>query len=136
VSYDALITEARRATVSFETSVDCRAGVAGAALLTEDGHMFSGCSIDCSCGIGFCAEHSAIAEMLKHRKTRIRAIVVNHYGGLILPPCGRCRELMFQVDHANLDADVLIAADKVVKLRELLPHPWQAHRPTSRKELP
>ena len=128
--YEELIAEAKKATVSFATSIDCHAGVVGAALVTEDGQVFSGCSIDCSCGIGFCAEHSAIAEMLKHRQTRIRAIVASYDGGVILPPCGRCRELIFQVDHANLDTDVVLAVDKVVKLRELLPYTWQAHRPT------
>lgn len=125
--YEKLVAEARNATVSFEASVDCHAGVVGAALLTEDGRVFTGCSIDCSCGIGFCAEHAAIAEMLKHRITRIRAIVASNDDGRILPPCGRCRELMFQVDHSNLDADVVIAEDRVVKLRELLPFPWQHH---------
>jgi cytidine deaminase len=128
VPYEELIAEARKAMVSFATSVDCHAGVVGAALLTEDGRIFSGCSIDCSCGIGFCAEHAAIAEMLKHRVTRIRVIVASNEDGRILPPCGRCRELMFQVDHANLDADVVIGVDRVVKLRELLPYPWQHHR--------
>ena len=128
VPYEELIGEARKATVSFATSVDCHAGVVGAALLTDDGRVFSGCSIDCSCGIGFCAEHAAIAEMLKHRATRIRAIVASNEDGRILPPCGRCRELMFQVDHANLDADVVIPGDRIVKLRELLPYPWQHHR--------
>jgi cytidine deaminase len=126
--YEELIAAARAATVSFAASEDCHAGVVGAALLTEDGRVFSGCSIDASCGIGFCAEHAAIAEMLKHRATRIRAIVASNEGGRILPPCGRCRELMFQVDHANLDADVVIAANRVAKLRELLPFPWQHRR--------
>jgi cytidine deaminase len=129
MAYEELIAEAKKATVSFATSDDCHAGVVGAALLTADGRVFSGCSIDCSCGIGFCAEHAAIADMLKHRQTRIRAIVAANDGGRILPPCGRCRELLFQVDHANLDADVVVAAGKVVKLRELLPYPWQEHRP-------
>ncbi len=128
--YEELIAEARKATVSFATSIDCHAGVVGAALVTKDGRVFSGCSIDCSCGIGFCAEHSAIAEMLKHRATRIRAIVATYDGGVILPPCGRCRELIFQVDHANVDTDVVVAPNKVVKLGELLPYTWQTHRPT------
>lgn len=62
--------------------------------------------------------------------TRIRAIVANYDGGVILPQCGRCRKPIFQVDHANLDTGVVVAADKVVKLRELFPFPWQAHRLT------
>lgn len=62
--------------------------------------------------------------------TRIRAIVASYDASVILLPCGRCRELIFQVDHANLAADVVLAVDKVVKLRELRPYAWQAHRPT------
>jgi hypothetical protein len=35
---------------------------------------------------------------------------------------------MYQVDAANLDTDVILGEDKVVKLQELLPHrfdePW------------
>jgi cytidine deaminase len=126
--YENLIDEARKATVAFATSDDCQAGLAGAALLTVDGRVYSGCSIDCACGIGFCAEHAAVADMLKHRETRIRAIAASNKRGRIVPPCGRCRELIFQVDPANLDADVLIATDRIVKLRELLPFPWQHHR--------
>jgi cytidine deaminase len=126
--YQDLIDEARRATVAFATSADCQAGLAGAALITVEGLVYSGCSIDCACGIGFCAEHAAIAEMLKHRATRIKAIVASNKRGRIVPPCGRCRELMYQVDPANLDTDVVIAADKIVKLRDLLPFPWQHHR--------
>ena len=46
--------------------------------------------IDVSCGIGFSAEHAAIAEMLKHRETRIEMVVATREGGHIVPPSGRC----------------------------------------------
>jgi len=39
----------------------------------------------------------------------------------ILPPCGRCREFIKQVDNDNLQAEVILK-DKVVKLEELLPY--------------
>ena len=45
--------------------------------------------------------------------------------GAVLPPCGRCRELIYQIDPANLDTDVIVERNEVVKLRDLLPHPWQ-----------
>jgi cytidine deaminase len=77
------------------------------------------------CGIGFCAEHSAVADMLKRHEARIRAVVAVNDDGAVLPPCGRCRELLYQIDPANLDADVVLGASEIVKLRELLPHPWQ-----------
>jgi cytidine deaminase len=70
---------------------DFSAASVGAALRTTSGAIYTGVCIDLACGIGFCAEHAAIAEMLKHREVEIDAIVaVNN--SWILPPCGRCRE--------------------------------------------
>jgi len=100
------------------------AGMVGAALLTGDGEVFTGINMDIVCGIGFCAEHAAIAQMLKARKTRISAIVSVRDGGQILPPCGRCRELMLEVDLANGDTEVIVADGDVRKLSELLPCNW------------
>ena len=48
---------------------DRSAGSVAAALRTRSGAVYTGICIDVSCGIGFCAEHAAIAEMLKHRET-------------------------------------------------------------------
>ncbi len=43
----------------------------------------------------------------------------------ILSPCGRCREFIRQIDEGNLETDVILAKDEVVKLKELLPyHDW------------
>jgi cytidine deaminase len=38
----------------------------GCALLTKKRKIYSGVSLHLSCGIGFCGEHSAIAEMISH----------------------------------------------------------------------
>jgi len=40
----------------------------------------------------------------------------------VLPPCGRCREFMYQIDRNNLDTEVIISDTKTVTLRELLPY--------------
>ena len=103
------------------------AGDVGAALLTAGGKIYTGICIDLACGIGFCAEHSAMAEMLKSRETRIKMIVAVGKTG-ILPPCGRCREMMLQLDAANADAEVVLTQDRTVKLKELLPHYWNEQR--------
>ncbi|MBD3304563.1 cytidine deaminase [Candidatus Woesearchaeota archaeon] len=100
-------------------------GYVGAALISDKNNVFTGVSLDCYCGIGFCAEHSAIAEMVKNGETRIRKIVAATFDGTVLPPCGRCRELMFQLNKENLDTGVIVSKDKKAKLRELLPYPWQ-----------
>jgi cytidine deaminase len=100
-------------------------GDVGCALLTEKGNFHVGVCIDVGGGIGFCAEHSAIASMVTHGEESIRRIVAVLGDGKILPPCGRCREFMRQVDVSNMDrTEVLLGRDKVVKLRDLMPHPW------------
>lgn len=100
-------------------------GDVGCALITEKGNVHVGVCIDAVAGIGFCAEHSAIASMVTHGEQVIRKIVAILGDGTILPPCGRCRELMHQIDVSNIDhTEVLLGGGKVVKLRDLLPHPW------------
>ncbi|MBI4556625.1 MAG: cytidine deaminase [Candidatus Hydrogenedentes bacterium] len=116
---------AQNAAVNYRPNDDVHIGGVGSALRTFDGGIFTGACIDCGCGIGFCAEHSAIAEMLKHRVTRIAAIVAVNWRGEILPPCGRCRELMQQIDGGNRETQILIASGTVVSLSELLPFPWR-----------
>lgn len=47
------------------------AGSVSCALMTNAGTIFTGICLDLACGIGFCAEHAAIAETLKARETVI-----------------------------------------------------------------
>ncbi len=122
--FDALVAAARNVTGNFPLSPDgFAAGGVGAAILTADGNVYTGICIDVACGIGFCAEHAAIAEMLKHRETHIVAVVAVTED-TILPPCGRCREFMMQIDRRNAAADVMVNRDTVVKLASLLPYYW------------
>ena len=106
-------------------SNDVTSGEVSAALLTEQGNVYVGVSITASCGIGFCAEHSAIAHMLTMGESRILKIVAVAYTGAFLPPCGRCRELIYQVNHANLSTIVLLDEKREVPLSRLLPERWQ-----------
>lgn len=103
------------------------AGSVAAALRTAQGHTYTGICLDLSCGIGFCAEHSAMAEMLKARETRIEMVVAVGRTR-ILSPCGRCREMMAQVDQGNLATQVVMPGGRVVTLRELLPDHWMWDR--------
>lgn len=119
-----LISSAREILGEFELGADSKAGSVAAALKTEAGNVYTGISLDMACGIGFCAEHSAIAEMLKHRERLISEIVAVNAQG-ILPPCGRCRELMLQVSAGNASTMVAVAEGESVPLRELLPHHWR-----------
>lgn len=106
---------------------DFSAGTVGAALLTTQGNVYTGINIQVACGIGFCAEHSAIAEMLKNRETQIEMIVAINAEGII-PPCGRCRELLFQVDNKNIKTKIYLSKEKYMTLDELLPVRWTPSR--------
>ena len=102
------------------------AGEVAAALETAGGRIFTGINLDLACGIGFCAEHAAVAEMLKHRETVVRRIVAVNQERIVAP-CGRCREMLVQVDARNLDCEVLLPGGEALPLRELLPKAWLEH---------
>ncbi|MEM9986803.1 MAG: cytidine deaminase [Bacteroidota bacterium] len=99
------------------------AGTVGSAILTQADQVYTGINMDLFCGVGFCAEHSAVAEMLKHRETHIKMVVAMK-GPQILPPCGRCRELMLQIDVRNRDALVILPGLVLKPLKELMPMHW------------
>lgn len=104
-------------------------GNVAAALLTSGGNLHLGVCIDTGSGTGFCAEHSAIAAMItagEYRIRRITAVWKDDHGQLfVLPPCGRCREFIRQIDPANLESEIVLADDRMPRLKELLPeHGW------------
>jgi cytidine deaminase len=121
-----LVVAAREVSRCFACSEDCVAGGVGAAVLADSGAVFTGICIEATCGIGFCAEHAAIAEMLKAGRTRIVAIVAVCEDGRVLPPCGRCRELIRQVDSANWNTRVVLPDNIIATLGDLLPYAQRA----------
>src|SRR5574344_571658 len=98
-------------------------GGVACALLTDKGNIYTGVYIEAKCGIGFCAEHSAIADMIKNGETRILKLVSSKKGQ-IYPPCGRCRELIRMINNDNMATQVLLEDKKIVTIEELLPYPW------------
>ncbi len=118
-----MIEQARTVLKPRKLSDENTAGDVACALLSSSGKLYLGVCIDVSSGIGFCAEHSAIAAMITAGESSIAKIVAIWSEDRVLPPCGRCREFMYQIDRTNYDTtDVILGVDQVVKLRELLPH--------------
>lgn len=66
-----LIEAARNVYGEYALGNGFSAASVGAALRTADGNIYTGVCIDLACGLGFCAEVSAIAEMLKHRMRHV-----------------------------------------------------------------
>ena len=121
-----LIDKARGLAKHRDLSDTAGAGKVAAALITEKGRFFEGVCIDTSCSMGFCAEHNAIGTMLTEcEETRIAMVVAVKQDGRILSPCGRCREFIMQINPDNKDTVIILATDKTLPLKELLPYYWR-----------
>ena len=101
-------------------SSNSEAGSVAAALLTQEGHVYTGVCIDTPCGMGFCAEHAAAAAIVTAGENRVVKIVAVHENGKPIPPCGRCREFLCQLHDDNYLCEVMLK-DKIVTLGDLLP---------------
>lgn len=100
------------------------AGHVACALEARNGKIFTGICIDLPCSIGLCAEQSAIAEMIKNGETEIKKIIAVFEDGSILPPCGRCREFIAQINDQNIKTQIIMPELKEALLQDLLPERW------------
>ncbi|MDA2805326.1 cytidine deaminase [Nocardiopsis suaedae] len=113
---------------------DRTSGGVAAAIVARGGEVFLGVCIDTVSGMGFCAEHAAAAAMVTAGRFEIAQVVAvtrdEATGGLlVLPPCGRCREFLYRIDRRNLGAEVVLGADSVAALGDLLPARDGVHVP-------
>ena len=125
MTFDELYQRARAVVNPRRLSDEAESGGVGAALLTDQGHVYVGVCIDTACSMGFCAEHAAAAAMVTAGESRVLKMVAVGWDGRVMPPCGRCREFISQLDDGNRDARVMVAEGSVVTLRELLPYDWR-----------
>lgn len=106
----------------------------GAALLTDDGVVFSGCNVENgSYGLTVCAERSALfaAVAAGHRQFSALAVVADHS---TLPyPCGACRQVLAEFGNPKLAVYVARASDlehfSTFELGQLLPNTFQLKPP-------
>jgi cytidine deaminase len=134
VRFHDLIQAATRLARPFAPSDDVTSGTVAAALLTRSGALYTGVCIDTACSLGFCAEHAAVAEMLKALEAEVQMILAVNSAGEVLPPCGRCRELLWQLSAANAHTQVMLGPNESHTLRELLPHRSLSDESTSDAE--
>ena len=99
----------------------------GAAVLTEDGQIYSGCNVEnAAYPLGFCAEANAIGNMIIAGGKKIVHIVVAGPKGDICTPCGGCRQQIREFADFSESPITICDADGRVLLETnigaLLPH--------------
>ena len=69
----------------------------GAAVLTENGKIFSGCNVEnASYGLSNCAEQTAIFKAVSSGARKLQAVVVYTPTKGVTAPCGTCRQVIFE----------------------------------------
>jgi cytidine deaminase len=73
----------------------------GAALLCEDGSIFTGCNVEnASYSLAICAERNAIFQAVSKGNLSYSAIAVYVDSDAVFPPCGACRQVISEFNPA------------------------------------
>lgn len=100
----------------------------GAALETTDGQIITGCNVEnATYGLTICAERVAVVKAISEGyRSFVRIVVVGDTKEPI-PPCGACRQILWEFGG---DLEVILANLTAIKarmyLRDLLPLPFDA----------
>ena len=99
----------------------------GAALLTGDGRIFTGCNIEnASYGLSLCAERVALAKAVSEGATVFRALAIAG-GAADTPatPCGACRQALAEFCPPRMPvwyAGLAAGSARATTIGKLLPH--------------
>jgi cytidine deaminase len=98
----------------------------GAALLTADGQIFTGCNIEnSSYSLTMCAERVAIFKAISHDALNFKAMAIVSDDPGFTPPCGACRQVVSDLA-GNIDFVMMNSKKrfKIMKLSALFPFPF------------
>jgi cytidine deaminase len=100
----------------------------GAALEAENGHLFTGCNIEnATYGLTVCAERVAIFKAVSEGARRFRRLVVAADTDRLTPPCGACRQIIWEFCG---DVPVTLVnprgSTETFQMRDLFPRPFDA----------
>jgi cytidine deaminase len=91
----------------------------GAAALTDDGRIISGCNVEnASYGLTLCAECALVSSLHMTGGGLLAAFVCVDGAGEILMPCGRCRQLLYEFRAPGMQ---LMTVSGIRTMDEVLP---------------
>jgi cytidine deaminase len=101
----------------------------GAALVTSEGDIFTGCNIEVSSyGLTICAERVALFKALSEGAKDFKKLVIYTETEDFCPPCGACRQVIW--DFAPEISIILVNKknqEKVLSISELYPQAFGDH---------
>ena len=95
----------------------------GAALITRDGQIYTGCNIEnSSFGLTICAERVAVFNAISSGESEFSAIAIVSDDTDFTTPCGACRQVLFDLA-GDIDCVMMDSKQryKIIKLSSLLP---------------
>jgi cytidine deaminase len=101
----------------------------GSALLCTDGRVFTGCNIESSSyGLTICSERVALFKALSEGAGNFIRIVVVADTAELTPPCGACRQLLWDFcGDLEVVLTNLAGNSKALRLTQLFPEPFGDH---------
>ena len=91
----------------------------GAAALTDDGRIVSGCNVEnASYGLTLCAECSLVSQLQMTGGGKLVAFSCVDGNGNTLMPCGRCRQLLYEFRAPGM---ALLTVSGIKTMDEVLP---------------
>jgi cytidine deaminase len=100
----------------------------GAALEEDSGRIHTGCNVENSTyGLTICAERVAVFKAISEGGRKFRRVAVAAAGDLLTPPCGACRQILWEFCG---DIEVLLVnlegRSESLRLKDLFPRPFDA----------
>jgi cytidine deaminase len=117
VDWDVLRAEATEVAKSaYAPYSGLQVGVAG---MVDDGRVVLGCNVEnASYGLGLCAECTMAGQLRLSGGGRLIAVACRSGAGELLMPCGRCRQILFELGGRDCLVDT---PSGVLPMREVLP---------------
>ncbi len=100
----------------------------GAALEDSAGVVHTGCNLEnASYGLTMCAERVAVFKAMSEGARKFRRIAVAADTDVLTPPCGACRQILWEfcgdIEVALINLD---GKSEVFRMKELLPRAFDA----------